>query len=113
MRITPDVIHSALEYIISRAILEGKIGESVISIPLTNFETPHESFKFTDDAQDLALKLTIQTDWISAEEAEELIETNLDEEEQEDGEEELFDAEDAEDTRGESSRSSNKNKKSH
>lgn len=77
-----NTAHGVLSYLISRAVLEGKIGESVLKIPLTDFMNEFEGVKFTDDAVDIVLEVRIQTSWDSGSEVE--LETNLEEGDEED-----------------------------
>lgn len=119
MKVCPSVIHSTVEYLVSRAILEGKIGSSSICIPLADFQTPHEELEFSEDAHEIILKLNISTEWTSADEIDELLETNLNEEEgSDDGFAESEDDgatgdSEQEEQRGKAKGTSSKNKKSH
>lgn len=61
-----NTAHGVLGYLISRAVLEGKIGDSTLSIPMTDFITEFEGIKFTEDITDLVLKIKIITSWDSA-----------------------------------------------
>ena len=55
--------HSALQYIISKAMLEGKIGTTTIEIPMTDLYTAHEGPAFNPEASGLVLRLKITTTW--------------------------------------------------
>lgn len=55
--------HSALDLLISRAILEGRVGTLKIRVPLDDYAEPHEGPKFTDDASGIAIEIEINTRW--------------------------------------------------
>lgn len=55
--------HSALEYIISKAMLEGKTGKTTLQIPMTDLFNQYEGPKFVSEAASLVLKLEINTSW--------------------------------------------------
>jgi hypothetical protein len=71
--------HSLLQLLVSRAVLEGVVGEACINIPLSDMMDPYEGLKFTEDAADVVLKVRIITEWEDADDVEEIIEMNLDE----------------------------------
>lgn len=75
--------HAILDYLISQAVLSGKTGETKLSIPMTDFMSEHEGVKFTDDASDVVLTVTITTNWDANDDVEELI-TNMVEEDEDD-----------------------------
>lgn len=58
--------HSALEYVLSVASLEGKIGHTTLHIPLIELLDGAEGLGATDEAQDLVLKIRIETSWEEA-----------------------------------------------
>lgn len=73
-----------LEYAISRAALEGSVGNTSIHIPLTDI-TDAEGPTYTDDAVDTMLKVTITTTWVDANDVKEIFESKYeDEQEKED-----------------------------
>lgn len=109
MGTTPSQVHGTLEYVVSRALLEGKTGDTTVYVAMVDFETPGEEQMFTEDAEDLVLKITISTDWVSRDEVAEIIETTLDDEEPEDGEQDDGEPEEGR----KASRSTNKAKKGH
>ena len=96
--------HSLLQYLISRAILEGKVGEASINIPFVEIAHPYEGIKITEDALDLVVKVRISTEWTEIEDVKEIVETNFNEEY-----EDALDAGEEERPRTKS----NKNKKGH
>jgi hypothetical protein len=98
VRCTPATLHAAIEYIITKAVLEGKTGDTIIHVPLTDFAQSEEGPKFTEDAAELVLRIDLTTSWENTDDVEDLIVTNLDEEEDEEGEEE--DGEDTEEFDG-------------
>ena len=55
--------HSALEYIISKALLEGKVGRTTLEIPMTDIFTEYEGPKFSPESAALVLKLVIDSSW--------------------------------------------------
>jgi hypothetical protein len=55
--------HSALQYIISKAMLEGKTGKTTLEIPMTDMYNEFEGPRFTNEATALVLKLEIVTSW--------------------------------------------------
>lgn len=58
--------HVVLNYIISKAVLEGKIGHSTIVIPLQDLIDEDEGMSLDSSIQDYALKIRIETSWDSA-----------------------------------------------
>jgi len=56
-------VHSALEYIISKAMLEGKVGETTLEIPMTDMISAYEGPRFKAESASLVLKLQIKTSW--------------------------------------------------
>lgn len=58
--------HVVLNYIISKAVLEGKIGHSTIVIPLQELIDEDEGFSLDPSIQDYALKIKIETSWDAA-----------------------------------------------
>jgi membrane carboxypeptidase/penicillin-binding protein PbpC len=58
--------HVVLNFIISKAVLEGKIGHSTLTIPLAELVDPDEGFDLDEKIQDYALKIRIETSWDSA-----------------------------------------------
>lgn len=56
-------IHSLLHYIVSRAALEGKTGWTELSVPLVDLLDPKEGIQSTDEANELVLKVRIETSW--------------------------------------------------
>jgi hypothetical protein len=68
----------------SRASLEGKTGTSVINIPLAEL-TDAEGPIFTEDADDMMLKVTITTEWVDADDVDALFESNYDSDPEEQG----------------------------
>lgn len=77
-----NTAHGVLSYLISRAVLEGKTGESILKIPLTDFMNEFEGVQFTDDAVDIVLEVKITTSWNDGHEAD--LETKLDDPEEDD-----------------------------
>lgn len=73
--------HALLQILISRAILEGRIGEATINIPFIEVADPYEGIKVTEDALDIVLKVTISTEWGDIEDSPTKIETSFEEEE--------------------------------
>ncbi len=71
--------HSVLDYLISRAVLEGKVGESTLQVPLSDFVTEFEGPKFSDDVDGLVLRVKIITSWDTSELAEPVIEDFIEE----------------------------------
>jgi hypothetical protein len=71
--------HGVLDYLISRAVLEGKTGASTLSIPLSDFVQEFEGPKFSDDVDGLVLQVKIITSWDTSELDETIIETIEDE----------------------------------
>lgn len=69
--------HALLQIMISRAILEGRIGDASINIPFIEIADPYEGVKVTEDAMDLVLKVTIITEWEDIEDTDSKIETNF------------------------------------
>lgn len=59
-------IHVVLNYIISKAVLEGKIGHSTIVVPLAELIDEDEGYSLDPSIQDYALKVRIETSWDSA-----------------------------------------------
>jgi hypothetical protein len=57
--------HSALQYIISKALLEGKIGQTILEIPMIDLFTEFEGPKFVPESAALVLRLEINTSWTS------------------------------------------------
>ena len=55
--------HGVLEYLISRAMLQGKTGTSTVTVRMTDYEDLLEGPQFTEDAEDLVLKITMTTEW--------------------------------------------------
>lgn len=55
--------HSTLQYMISRALLQGKTGKTVLEIPMTDLMTKYEGPSLEPGAQDLVLRVTINTEW--------------------------------------------------
>lgn len=112
--------HTVLQYLISKAMLEGRLGQSVAIIPMTDMVSPYEGPIVPPDILDLVLKINISTEWISSEDALEIYadkenlieeltsdEVNLGDEEDEPG----YDEQSMEES-GDDSRPTNKDKKS-
>lgn len=55
--------HSVLQYMISRALLQGKIGKTVVEIPMIDMTNKYEGPQVEMEALDLVLKVTINTEW--------------------------------------------------
>lgn len=68
--------HALLNYLISRASLEGNVGTVSIHIPLMEI-TDSEGPAFTDDAINTVLKITVTTAWEAADDVEELLESDF------------------------------------
>jgi hypothetical protein len=79
--------HSLLHLLIAKASLEGNIGTASIYVPLTEI-TDSEGPTFTDDAAGTVLKVTVTTSWESADDVEDLLETNFEDPNAEEAEEE-------------------------
>jgi hypothetical protein len=77
--------HSVLNYLITRAVLQGKTGTSELSIPLHDLVDPAEGIEITEIG-DLCLKITISTDWDSGDEQMLSLIENEEGDEDEDGE---------------------------
>ena len=58
-----SAIHSALQYMISRALLQGKIGKTVLELPIIDMINRYEGPQLETDALDLVLRITINTEW--------------------------------------------------
>lgn len=121
MGTTPSQVHGTLEYVVSRALLEGKTGDTTVYVAMVDFETPHEEPLFgrgraRENADDLVLKVTISTEWVTRDDVAAIIETNLDDEDdmasQPGDEEENEDGRETEPT-GEAKSTPNKAKKGH
>ena len=56
-------VHAALQYLISKAIMQGKLGKSTMYIPLTDFMQSFEGLQFEPEASDLILKINMSTEW--------------------------------------------------
>lgn len=55
--------HSALQYIISKAMLEGKTGKTTLQIPMTDLFSTYEGPRFVAESASLVLKLEIVSSW--------------------------------------------------
>jgi len=61
--------HAVLNYMISRAQLQGKTGTSIVSIPMSDMESVFsEGPKLSDDGRDVVLNVTIITKWAASKE---------------------------------------------
>jgi hypothetical protein len=69
-------LHSLLHYALTRAALEGKVGSSVIHVALPEL-TDAEGPVFTEDADEVMLKVTITTEWVDADDVGDIFESNL------------------------------------
>lgn len=70
--------HMLLQYLISKAVFEGRTGSATINIPLLDFVDPYDGVEFTNDALDLVLKVKITTSYDSVDAVQELIESDMD-----------------------------------
>ena len=59
-------IHVVLNYIVSKAVLEGKVGHSTITVPLTELIAGYEGYELDEKIQDYALTVRIETMWDEA-----------------------------------------------
>lgn len=59
-----NTVHSALEYVISRAFLEGKVGSIALTLPMSDIMDQHEGPKFQNEALGNVLKISITTEWV-------------------------------------------------
>lgn len=74
--------HSVLNYIITRAVLHGKVGSTTLKLRLADLVDPLEGIELTEDAgQDIILRIKIETDWTTGDE--EVVVTDMEEEEEE------------------------------
>lgn len=72
-------VHSALEYTISRAFLEGKLGTVILNLPMADIMDQLEGPRFQNAALGNVLKITITTEW--SEGGDEDFETDFEDEE--------------------------------
>lgn len=79
-----SVPHSVLNYIITRAMIQGKTGATEIMLPLDQMIQETEGAKYYPDASDLVLKVTITTEWVAGNQADVVVEMD---DESEEGEE--------------------------
>lgn len=100
--------HALLQILISRAVLQGTVGEASINIPFIEIADPYEGIKLTEDALDLVLKVRITTEWEDAADVESKVETNFEEYDENKENDDANDAGEEERPRGKS----NSNKKS-
>lgn len=71
--------HSVLELLISRAILEGRLGRSVLTIPMRDFDDHFEGVTSVEEAQNTILRIKIDLEWDVEDEPEENLETEFEE----------------------------------
>jgi hypothetical protein len=81
---TSASIHAVLNYIITRAVMNGKVGITEVKLPLIELSDSEANFKFDKSVADLALKVTIKTEWVEGNET--LI--TIEDEDDENGEDE-------------------------
>ena len=74
--------HSVMQYMISRAVLENKVGETVIKIPLVELAADHNDKCKVDDPSGIVLAITINTAWDEG--SDEDLEISMDDEELQD-----------------------------
>ncbi len=55
--------HAALEYAISRAFLQGKMGTIVLTLPMSDIMDQYEGPTFENEALGNVLKITVTTEW--------------------------------------------------
>lgn len=72
-------IFAMVDIAVSKALLEGAVGKSKITVPLADLVNDGENVRFRDMGEDLALTVQIETFWDTARE-----ETELEFEERED-----------------------------
>jgi hypothetical protein len=65
-------VHAVLEYAITKAVLQGKTGDTIVTLPVKDLVAPEEGVDLPD-AEGLALQVTITTEWTSDEEALEIV----------------------------------------
>lgn len=58
-----NLAHGALHYIMSQALLRGKLGTTTISIPLSELVDEDEGVALEQEIQDLVLKIEMKTMW--------------------------------------------------
>lgn len=56
-------VHAVLDYVVSKALLEGRIGRSTVSVPLVDLVNEGEGHRLSADGDDLVLKVEIKTSW--------------------------------------------------
>lgn len=56
-------VYAVLDYIISKALLEGHVGSTWVSIPLEDLVNIGENVKFAEAGEGLVLKVEIKTSW--------------------------------------------------
>lgn len=70
---TAHAAHSVLEYMISRATLEGKIGTTSITLLLEDLLSDVEGPRVSEEGEGIGLKVTVSTEWTEAATEEELV----------------------------------------
>lgn len=56
-------IFAVLDYLISKALLEGRIGKTAVSVPLVDLINEGEGVKFAEAGDGLILKVEMKTSW--------------------------------------------------
>jgi hypothetical protein len=57
--------HSVLQYVITKALLEGKTYSTNVKIPITDIVDEYEEIDIAPDAKDLVLVVNISSEWSS------------------------------------------------
>jgi hypothetical protein len=55
--------HSVLQYMITRAVLENKVGETIIKIPLRELIEDHGGRSKISDPAGIVLEINVSTSW--------------------------------------------------
>jgi hypothetical protein len=79
--------HTVLEYLITRALLQGKLGTSSVQIPMTDMFNKYEGLDFSEESAALVLNVSITTTWDESSGDLDFLEENveMDEERDDDG----------------------------
>lgn len=73
-------IHGVLDYAVSRALLEGKVGKVSISVPLSDLVNIGEGLRANEEGEGVVLKVDIQTSFDTGHEE---LETEFEDDEEE------------------------------
>jgi hypothetical protein len=56
--------HAVFDLAVTKAILEGKVGDMIVRIPLMDLYDPYDGVQFDEDAMNLVLEVKISTSWV-------------------------------------------------